>query len=45
MLKPEEVASLMEFEKIKNPKKKCIGVTGITGEGLKEALDWLADNL
>jgi small GTP-binding protein len=45
VLKAEEVANYMEFEKIKNMKKKCLGVTGLTGDGLPQALDWLADNL
>lgn len=45
VLKGQEVANFMEFEKIKNQKKKCFGVTGLTGDGLMEALDWLAESL
>ena len=45
VMKPDEVAVHMEFDKIKNPKKKCLGVCGIKGEGLPQALDWLADNI
>lgn len=45
VLKAQEVANFMEFEKVKNTKKKCIGVTGLTGDGLMEALDWLAESL
>ena len=41
----EEVASLVEFDKVKNPRKKCFSVSAIKGEGLGQALDGLADNL
>lgn len=44
-LSPKELASRVDFEKAQNPRKKCLGVVGITGEGLNEALDWLADNI
>ena len=44
-LSPGELANRMDFEKVQNPRKKCMGVVGITGEGLNEALDWLADNM
>ena len=41
----QEVASFMDFDKIKNAKKKCFGVSGIKGEGLIPAMDWLASNI
>ncbi len=41
----KEVADKMGFDVIKCQKKKYLGVVGITGEGLKEALDWLAANI
>ena len=45
VMSAQEVANHMNFESIKNPQKKYFGVIGTTGEGLKEALDWLADHL
>ena len=42
---PKDVANYVDFDSIKNPKKKYFGVVGLTGKGLKEALDWLADNI
>ena len=44
-IKPEELSGLLEFEKIKNPKKKILGVVGLTGQNLPQALDWLANSL
>ena len=41
----EEVASFVEFDKIKNARKKCFSVSAIKGEGLVQALDWLADSI
>ena len=40
-----EVETLMDFEKVKNIKKKCVGVCAIKNEGLPDALDWLANNI
>lgn len=44
-LSPEEVANNMDFERVKNLKKKCMGVVGLTGKNLEKALDWLASNI
>mgnify|MGYP002041475227 CR=1 FL=1 len=44
-LSPEEVANNMDFERVKNLKKKCMGVVGLTGKNLDKALDWLASNI
>lgn len=44
-LTPEEVANNMDFERVKNPKKKCMGVVGLTGKNLDKALDWLAASI
>ena len=41
----KEVANRMGFDSIKNQKKHYLGVVGTSGEGLKDALDWLADNI
>ncbi len=45
VMSAEEVAAFVDFDKIKNQKKKCFGVSAIKGEGLTSALDWLADNI
>jgi len=44
-LSPEEVANCMEFERVKNQKKKCMGVVGLTGKNLDKALEWLANSI
>ena len=41
----EEVTTLMDFDKIKNPKKKILGVCGLKGEGLNQALNWLVNSI
>ena len=45
VLTAKEVADQMDFDSIKNANKKYFGVTGKTGDGLKSAMDWLADNI
>lgn len=44
-LSPEEVANRMEFERAKNPRKKCLGTVGTTGKNIDKALEWLATNI
>lgn len=44
-LTPEEVANNVDFERVKNLKKKCMGVVGLTGKNLDKALDWLAASI
>ena len=41
----EEVSGLIEFEKIKSAKKKILGVCGLKGEGLTQALNWLVSSI
>ena len=41
----EEVSMYMDFDKIKNPKKKVMGVCGLKGDGLTQALNWLVTNI
>ena len=41
----DEVMMSMDFDKIKNPRKKIMGVCGLKGEGLTQALNWLVSNI
>ena len=45
VMKPEDVENKMEMDKFPNRKAKTFGVVGLTGKGLTEAMDWLADNM
>ena len=45
VMTPKEVENRMELDKFKNRLYKTFGVVGLTGEGLTDALDWLADNM
>ena len=45
VLSPKEVETRMDVEKFGNRKIQTFGVTGLTGEGLTPAMDWLADNI
>ena len=44
-MNPKEVADAMGFDEIKCSKKHFLGVTGTSGEGLDDALKWLAANI
>ena len=44
-MKPQDIENRMEVDKFQNRKTKTFGVVGLTGEGLNEAMDWLADNM
>lgn len=41
----EEVAAHVDFDRVKNPRKKVLGVCGLRGEGLTAALNWLVANI
>ena len=45
VMTPKDVENKMEIDKFQNKKSKTFGVVGLTGEGLTEAMDWLADNM
>ena len=45
VMTPKEVENKLEIDKFGERKTKTFGVVGLTGEGLTEALDWMADNI
>ena len=44
-LSEKDVENRMQIDKFPNRKAKVFGVVGLTGEGLSNAMDWLADNM
>lgn len=44
-ISPNELTSLMEFNKLKGRNWLCQGSSAVTGQGIKEGLDWLATTL
>lgn len=44
-MSPQEVQDNIDFEQIPNKTKKVFGINALTGEGLKEAMDWFASQI
>ena len=45
VLTPQDVENKLEMDKFGDRKMKTFGVVGLTGQGLTEAMDWMADNI
>ena len=45
VLSPQDVENRLEIDRFGDRKMKTFGVVGLTGEGLTQAMDWMADNI
>lgn len=44
-MNPEEISEILKLSEIKDRDWSIFKTSALTGEGLKEALDWLVKNL